>query len=503
MRRFLPGNLSGQLALVMAGALLMASVVNFVLLLGERQHAALIEQSVAPVARFTDVATTVFADLPEEIGRGGGRARGPSRYLLLAQAPVEQYSLPRNAEIEQRLAKALKDSGVEVTEVRASVRTMERPDRIAQILQALGRGNRDDRDRADDRDRPDGRDRPPPDMAPDRPPPNDGPPPQMLSMREIILSAKLSDGRWMTSLTFAPEATRGDVFLLAASTFVIFICVLGAALWVASRLARPLRDLAEAAARVGETNEPQQVSARAPGDVQQTIEAFNAMSRRVSQLLQEKDVMLGALGHDLRTPLASLRIRIETMEPEAERLKAVRTIEEASDLLEDILELSRQGQSREPERTMDVSMIVEDMAEDYAETGAPVATAEIQRAVAVCRPVLLRRALRNLIDNAVAYGGNARLSVETPAGRVLIHVDDDGPGMSAEALKSATDPFYRGEASRNRETGGAGLGLTLSEAIARAHGGALVLKNREDKGLRATLELPVAAAHAGAAPDAR
>ncbi len=509
MRRFLPSNLSGQFALVMAAALLVASLVNFVLLLGERQHAALIEQTGAPIARFADVASIVFADPPEELTRGyaGGRLRGPGRYLLMPTTPIDTYALPRDREIEQRLAKALADNDVKTDGVRASVRTMDRPDRIGQILATLGRNNRDDRsgppDMQDDRRGARFGNRPL-NMEPGGPPPNDGPPPQMISTREILLSAQLPDGRWITSLTVAPEVTRGDVFLLAASTFVIFICVLAAALWVAQRLSRPLQDLAAAAAHVGESNEPHQiVSTRAPGDVQKTIDAFNAMSLRVSQLLREKDVMLGALGHDLRTPLSSLRIRIETMEPEAERQKAVRTIEEATDLLEDILELSRQGKSREPVRTMDVSMIVDDMVEDYSETGAPVSVGETQRAVALLRPVLLRRALRNLIDNAVSYGQSARVSVEPSGGRIHIHVDDDGPGMSAEALASATDPFYRGEASRNRETGGAGLGLTLTEAIARAHGGSLVLKNRDGGGFRATLNLPGAKAHAGATSDAQ
>src|SRR5215510_909022 len=135
------------------------------------------------------------------------------------------------------------------------------------------------------------------------------------------------------------------------------------------------------------------------------------MSLRVSQLLGEKDVMLGALGHDLRTPLASLRIRIETMEPEAERLKAVRTIEEASQLLEDILELARQGRSSEPVQTIDISVLVQDIVEDYSETGAPVTLTSVDKAPVACRPVLFRRALRNLIDNAVSYGERARLSV--------------------------------------------------------------------------------------------
>jgi len=120
--------------------------------------------------------------------------------------------------------------------------------------------------------------------------------------------------------------------------------------------------------------------------------------------------------------------------------------------------------------------------------------------VAVCRPVLMRRALRNLIDNATAYGGAARLTVESGAGQVSVHIDDDGPGMTPEALNKATDPFYRGEASRNRDTGGTGLGLTLCEAIARAHGGSLILENRNPNGLRATITLPLAKLATSAAP---
>jgi signal transduction histidine kinase len=213
----------------------------------------------------------------------------------------------------------------------------------------------------------------------------------------------------------------------------------------------------------------------------------------VSQLLGEKDVMLGALGHDLRTPLASLRIRIETMEPEAERQKAVRTIEEASQLLEDILELARRGRSSEPVQVIDISVLVQDIAEDYSETGAPVTFVSSGKTPVACRPALFRRALRNLIDNAVSYGERARLSVSRSGAEALIRIEDDGPGMSADALKSATDPFVRGDASRNRTTGGAGLGLTLADAIAKAHGGSLALENRTPKGFAATIRLPLAA----------
>ncbi len=507
MKSFLPKNLPGQLALVIAVALLVASTVNFVLLLGERQRAALIEQSGPPMARFADVAAIVFADPPIELQRPNllGRPQGPGRYSLQPNNLIDRHGLHRDSGLEERLREALSDAGVKPVEIRASTRTLSRPDNISDAISALARNR--DRDRG-----PDG---PPRDFGPqgpgsgfgmgpmeDRGGPDREPPPMMRELREILLSAQLPDGRWLSSFTMSPETTRGDVFLLGASTFVIFICVFAAALLVASRLSRPLRDLAAAAARVGDVDEPQQVVARGPGDVQQTITAFNAMSRRVSQLLREKDVMLGALGHDLRTPLASLRIRLETMEPEAERLKAVRTIEETTELLEDILELSRQGKSREPERTMDVSILVEDMVEDYAETGAPVTLVSTQRSVAVCRPVLMRRALRNLIDNAATYGGAARVTVGNGAGALSIHIDDDGPGMTDEALSKATDPFYRGEASRNSSTGGAGLGLTLCEAIARAHGGSLTLQNRTPHGLRATIKLPLATPQGAASPPA-
>jgi len=497
LKSFLPRSLSGQLALVMAGALLVASIVNFVLLIGERHRAQLIEQTGPAVARFVDVAREVFASPPEP-GQHTPIARlGPSRYQVLDSNPVDTRKLAHDGAMEQRLSSALKDADLEALQIRASVTTIMWPDR--------GGGQRprfdnDDRFRFGPDSMPNGPrlrsendDRPQPNFGDGRMPlPDAAGPRPPREAREIVLAAQLPDKRWLTSITISPEGTSSDMFLLGVSTFIIFAFVLAAALWIANRVGRPLRDLTAAAQKVGAAGEPQEVVVQGPGDVRQTLEAFNAMSRRVSQLLGEKDVMLGALGHDLRTPLASLRIRIETMEPEAERQKAIRTIEEASDLLEDILELSRQGRSKEPVQTMDVSILVEDMVEDYAETGAPVSLIGSEKAPVACRPVLFRRALRNLIDNAVSYGGAARLTVNRSGTEILVKVEDDGPGMSVEALASAADPFYRGDASRNRTTGGAGLGLTLADAIAKAHGGVLLLANRTPNGLCATIKLPLA-----------
>ncbi len=498
MKSFLPRSLFSQIALVMTAALLIASAVNFALLLGERSRAGLIEMSGGPIARFVDIAAEVMADPPaqgEPLRRG--RPQFGGRLNVADNSLASRPAYRRNIRLEQRLARAFETAGVEVGAVQASTRQLKmewgrRSDGTA------GRPMGRDDDRFDDRGpgmrvlRPGAND----DDDGDRPPPMavGGPmPKQEVRVREMAFSARMPDGRWINAAFFAPQPPDGEIYRLGASTFVLFVGVLGAALWVAARLSRPLKDLTEAAARVGAAAEPEAVRVSGPTDVRQTLEAFNAMSQRVSQLLGEKDVMLGALGHDLRTPLASLRIRLESMEPEAERQKAIRTIEETTLLLEDILSLARQGRSAEAVQNMDVAILVEDIVEDYAETGAPVSLAASVRAPIACRPVLFGRLMRNLIDNAVAYGGVARVSVARLDGQVEIRVEDDGPGMSPEVLATATRPFVRGEDSRNRGTGGSGLGLALADAIAKAHGGALILSNRAPHGLTAAVRLPAVA----------
>lgn len=469
MKLFLPRSIPGQLALVMAGALLVASLVNFLLLLGERERAAFIEQSGPAIARFTDVGVDVFASPPAEGERLAilDRRQGPGgRYQIANNNPVDNLGLARDAGLERRVREALSNAGVSAAEIRASSRVISRPSRPPQGFGPEGR------DRSPERGMP----------APPIPLTGDGLP---RMAREILLGAQLPDGRWFSSISISPEPNSGDAVLLGVSTFVTFVFVLGAALLVARQVSRPLRDLADAAVRVGAAGAPEEVPLRGHGDVRQTLEAFNAMSRRVSQLLNEKDVMLGALGHDLRTPLASLRIRIESMEPEVERMKAVRTIEEASQLLEDILELSRQGRSREPERTIDVAVLVQDIVEDYSETGAPVMLQSSEKSPVACRPVLFGRAMRNLIDNAIAYGGSARVSVSRNGDRVLVTVEDDGPGIPPDQRETVFEPFVRLNEERTR---GAGLGLAAARSIARAHGGDIAILDAENGALvRVTL----------------
>ena len=202
--------------------------------------------------------------------------------------------------------------------------------------------------------------------------------------------------------------------------------------------------------------------------------------------------MLGAVGHDLRTPLASLRVRVEQVDNEPLRDKMAATIAEMAAMLDDILSLARAGQPREQAEATDLASLLGELVGDYRAMDRPVyLAAEGALVTRTVRPASLRRALRNLIDNAVTYGSSATVGLAEGAdGSVVISVDDSGPGIPPDRIAEMMEPFARAESSRNRDTGGSGLGLALARAIVLAEGGALVLVNRPEGGLSARICLP-------------
>ncbi|MES2754044.1 MAG: ATP-binding protein, partial [Pseudomonadota bacterium] len=261
-------------------------------------------------------------------------------------------------------------------------------------------------------------------------------------------------------------------------------------LWIARRIARPLRDLTVATRAFGRGEDDAPLAEAGPEDVRALIAAFNALRLRVGAMLDEKDRMLGAIGHDLRTPLAALRVRIESVEDEADRARMADTIEEMSRTLDDILSLARLGRPSEPATEVDLAALVDAVVEDFRALGAAVALAEPPRLKRKLRPNLMRRAVRNLIENAVKYGGGAEVTLLDQPDGVRICVADRGPGIPPDQLSAAFDPFTRLEQSRNRDTGGSGLGLALARAIIRDAGGEIVLANRTGGGLLAEIVLP-------------
>jgi signal transduction histidine kinase len=308
--------------------------------------------------------------------------------------------------------------------------------------------------------------------------------------RSLLLSVQLADGRWSNGQLVIQRPDRGPFLRLTLGTILLYLVMLGAVLLVLVRLLRPLRELTGAAERFRGQGTPPKVRPRGPEDIRRAIEAFNAMGARVGNLIEEKDRMLGAIGHDLRTPLASLRIRAENMDPADERERMIATLNEMTGLLDDTLALARSGRSQEPARPLDVAALADAVVEELRELGQDVVLEESRRSVACIRPNLVRGAIRNLIDNAVKYAGAAEVAVSTDGTRVVIDVMDRGPGIPEVQLTKVMEPFVRLEESRNRSTGGTGLGISLARAAAQLHGGDLELSNREGGGLRSRLWFP-------------
>lgn len=298
--------------------------------------------------------------------------------------------------------------------------------------------------------------------------------------------------RWIVARAVRPPVEASALWLIGTQTVLLFLVLLGATFLVLRRITRPLARLAERVesfARSQEAREP--LPPQGPEDVSRLIVAHNALEARIAALLDEKDVMLGAIGHDLKTPLAALRVRIENVPDENQRTRMAETIEDLRRSLDDILSLARIGRAKDPPEATQLAALVESVVEEFEDMGKPVSIAQAERVVAPVQVTWLRRALRNLIENALRYGGSARIALVRDGDKVVIAVEDEGPGIPPEDVAAMLEPFRRGEASRNRSTGGAGLGLTITRAILREHRGELVLANRPEGGLRAEMRLPL------------
>lgn len=321
------------------------------------------------------------------------------------------------------------------------------------------------------------------------------PPPRGLMLAGVKLRGAPD---WLVVRVAEPALERGLIVGLLAQTLLIYALLIGASWLIVRRITRPLAALTTRVEHFAETRDAAgQLDPQGPDDVRRLIVAHNAMEARVAALLDEKDVMLGAIGHDLKTPLSALRVRIESVEDEAERAKMAATIEDIARSLDDILSLARVGRPSDPKEPTDLSALVAQVAEEFEDMGEPVTLGDTQRITLPVRVTWLRRALRNLISNALRYGGEANVTLTREDGVAVIRVSDSGPGIPDHEIARMLEPFTRGEPSRNSETGGAGLGLTLARAIAEQHGGDLILANTlgaggEIEGLVATLRLPAA-----------
>lgn len=276
-------------------------------------------------------------------------------------------------------------------------------------------------------------------------------------------------------------------YVLAAQMVVLILCA-----WFAVRQAmRPLADLSEAVSSLDPNRPVREMPESGPREVAQAAQVFNAMRRRISDYLEERVQILAAISHDLQTPITRMRLRADIADDTPEKEKLVKDLLEIERLVQDGIAYARSshGASHKMSR-IDLKSFIDSIVYDYSDTGKSVAIAGYIQATIVTNPHALRRILTNLIDNAIKFGGDARIEIRQPAGRQAeITVTDRGPGIPEEMLHAVLQPFFRLERSRNRETGGTGLGLAIAHQLTGVIGGSLRLYNRANGGLAAEITI--------------
>ncbi len=309
---------------------------------------------------------------------------------------------------------------------------------------------------------------------------------------EVIQTIVPIDDHSMISGVLLRPTADWPIEVMIAALIAVVTASVGAAL-VARRVVRPLSELTTAAANVAMGSGTPHVAEQGPDDVRSAAIAFNAMAAKVTRTLESQRHLLSAVGHDLRTPLTAMRINLEFVKDDELRDGLLRNLDELQVLTEQVLAAAK-GAGGEQRRQVDLSALVESLCADLDEMGEPVSWISHSPAPIACRPNEIKRAVRNLVENAVAYGHKAEVRISDTNDGYEVLVEDEGPGIPEHDRQRVFEPFVRLESSRNEATGGTGLGLTLVKAIAEGHGGAVNLESRPGGGLCARMRLPRLAA---------
>lgn len=299
-----------------------------------------------------------------------------------------------------------------------------------------------------------------------------------------------ADGRWQV---IQPQARVGltDWQQRLALWFALSALAMSPVAWIfARRLTAPIRVFAEAAERLGRDPGAPPLEVTGSAEIGVAARAFNEMQARLRRYVEDRTAMMGAIAHDLRTPLTRLRFRIEGL-PEDQRAKYASDLDQMEAMITATLTFVRDASKPGDRTPLELSSLVESLCDEMAETGRKTSVEAGEKVVIEGDPMALRRLIANLLENAVKFGSRARARVFRDAGNAIVEIDDDGPGIPPDDVEKVFEPFFRREPSRSRQTGGIGLGLAVVRSIARGHGGDVSLINRSGGGLTARVQLPL------------
>jgi len=312
-------------------------------------------------------------------------------------------------------------------------------------------------------------------------------PPGALHELDVVVS--LSDGDSVRYRVPAPRSGPPLPLRIFAELILVALVLSLLLLWLARGITKPLSALARSAEAMSRGDALDPLPEEGAAEIRHATRAFNAMHDRLQRYMKSRNRMLAAMSHDLRTPLTRLRLRAERLPDEAMRAKFVSDVDQMTAMLKATLDLFRDMNNEETYEAVDVAALLSELQEEFGDMDADVFVEGSVHGPVNAKPCALKCCLTNLLTNAIKYGERAIVRVEDGEA-LVIRVCDEGPGLPAEYLELVFEPFFRLEPSRNPSTGGTGLGLAIARDIAQAHGGSLVLRNRESRGLEAVLTLP-------------
>lgn len=456
--RLFPRSLGGQLLALLLLALAVTQGLGYVLFADERSRAVRAALGLEAAGRAANVAA-LLDDAPESLRASILRsADSPLVSFSLAPLPAVTHDSADAAEFTARMRQIL---GPSAREVRADIHARSVPA-----------------------------------------PPPQGVPGVMRPMHEVMmaeraepvemsLSIRLAGGDWLNVRTMfnRPELQMTPQALLPLALMAAAVALV--ALVTARRVVGPMRALAAGADRLGRGLDADPLPLSGPDEVRETTLAFNRMQERLTRFVADRTQLLAALSHDLRSPLTAMRLRLEMLGETEDTARLRALVDEMQQMVEATLAFARGAAQSETVATVDLAAVLAGLATDAGAGKAQLAPAA--PLLATVRATALKRALRNLIDNAIRYGDTAQISLTKEPGYARITIADRGPGLPEDQLEAVFAPFVRLETSRSRDTGGAGLGLAIARTIIQAHGGEVRLHNRAGGGLEAVVRLPLAA----------
>lgn len=468
--RLWPRRAGGQLALLLILVLLVAQVITIVILAGERQGAlrsASLEHVLQRVADGYTLADTTDPERQERILRALS-----SPTLRLSIDPAPYLTEDQSSDMRRRLAEEL---GLPVAQVRTAMEA-DGDDCLRDRDDHRDRERHDDEDdehheyeeHRDDDDHHDERHECPPVLG---------------------VSLALSSGQWFNARARPPAPSWLWLKATLTSVGITAVLLTLTLLLAVRRILRPMNELSQAAHAFGR-GEKVRIPEMGPEDVREVTRAFNQMQDQVGRAQEDRARLLAALAHDLRTPITSMRLRVEMLPEGEDRDRLLDSLREMQHLAEATLDFIR-GTTTEQHRRYDLATLLDSLCGDLQEMGLAVHCDDSPRCVLQGQPEAVKRALRNLIENAVNYGEQAEVTLATTDTEAVVTIVDQGPGILEADRERVFEPFYRLEHSRSRETGGAGLGLAIARTLIRGMGGDIRLDaGPGGQGLQVSVTLP-------------